>query len=408
MNILKKYSYILKNLECANCANKIQTILSKEEGFNNVVVNFNTQKLNFETDRENVKDIVQDIVKRVEPDIVIEDKNTGVKEEKKSNNLVPIIRLIIGVVFGIVGCYVILPWKFNLIFTILSYVILLYRTSRNAVKLLIKEKTINENFLITISCVGAYLVGEHMEGLMVITLYEIGKILEERAVNKTRKSIKDLMDIKPEYANLKAGNGYKKVEPEEVKIGDIIVVKHGEKIPLDGKIISGNAKLDTSSLTGESALREVTIGMEVLSGSINVEGLIEVEVTKEYANSTVNKILELVENATDKKAKTETFVAKAAKIYTPVVLGLAIAVATFMPLVIKGVTYSESIYRALIFLVISCPCAIAISVPLSYFSGIGKASKRGILVKGSDYLDELKDIKEIVFDKTGTLTYRKF
>ena len=199
-----------------------------------------------------------------------------------------------------------------------------------------------------------------------------------------------------------------KVSPEDVKTGDIIIIKQGEKIPLDGIIINGTANLDTSALTGESNLRKVKINDEVLSGSVNLEGLIEIKVTCEYKKCTVSKILELVENATDKKAKTETFVSKAARIYTPVVLGLAIIVAVFMPIIFKEITYSQSIYKALIFLVISCPCAIAISVPLSYFSGIGKASKRGILIKGSDFLDELKNVITIVFDKTGTLTNGSF
>jgi len=243
---------------------------------------------------------------------------------------------------------------------------------------------------------------------MVILLYEIGKILEEKAVNKSRKSIKELMNIKPEYANLKIKDNIKKVLPENVNVGDIVIVKQGERVPLDGVVVSGNAKLDVSALTGESVLKNVESNTEVLSGSIVVEGIIEIKVTEKYENSTVNRILELVENATDKKAKTETFVAKAARIYTPAVFGLAILVAIFMPIFMPNVTYSQSIYKALIFLVISCPCAIAISVPLSYFSGIGRASKTGILIKGSDYLDGIKDIKEIVFDKTGTLTTGNF
>lgn len=258
------------------------------------------------------------------------------------------------------------------------------------------------------SAIGAYFVGKISEGIMVITLYEIGKILESKAVNKTRKSISDLMNIKPEYANLKINEEIKKVNPEEVKIGDIIMVKTGEKIPLDGVVISGDAQVDNSALTGESKLVNVTKNSKVLSGSINVNGLIEVKVEQTYENGTVSQILNLVENATDKKAKTETFVSKAAKIYTPVIIGLALLVAIFMPLVVANVTYKESIYKALIFLVISCPCSIAISVPLSYFSGIGKASKKGILIKGSDYLDGIKDIKEIIFDKTGTITTGNF
>lgn len=296
------------------------------------------------------------------------------------------------------------------IFVILGYGILLYRTAKNALKLLKQSHTINENFLVTISCIGAYLIGKPSEGFMVIVLYEIGKILEEKAINKTRKSISDLMDIKPEYANLKINNEVKKVEPESVKVGDILIIKQGEKIPLDGVITAGKASLNVASLTGESKLKSVEEKSEVLSGSIVAEGIIEIKVTKTYKNSTVNRILDLVEHATDKKAKTETFVNKAARIYTPVVFLLAILIAIILPLTLNvNLTGTNgSIYRALIFLVISCPCAIAISVPLSYFSGIGKSSKQGILIKGSSFLDIVKDVKEIVFDKTGTLTKGEF
>ena len=280
---------------------------------------------------------------------------------------------------------------------ITAYVILLCRTAKKAVKQITKNKILDENALITISVIGAFLIGKEMEGAMVILLYEIGKILESKAVNKSRKSISELMNIKPEYANIKNGDDIETVTPDKVNIGDIIVVKSGEKIPLDGIVTKGEAQIDTSALTENS---------KVLSGSINAQGLLEIKVTSTYENSTVNKILQLVENATDKKAKTETFVSKAAKIYTPVVIGFAVLVAIFMPLLFN-VTYSESIYKALVFLVISCPCSIAISVPLSYFSGIGKASKKGILIKGSDYLDGLKDIGTIVFDKTGTITIGK-
>lgn len=408
VSTLKKYSYILKNLSCPNCANKIETLLKKEEGFSNVVLNFNTLKLSFETIRTDHEEVVKGIIGKVEPDVevILEGKEVEKKEHK--NSWFPIVRLVVGIILGLIGGYTNILGDLSYICIVLAYIILLYRTGKVALKLLIKNRTINENFLITVSCIGAYLVNEHMEGLMVIILYEIGKILEDRAVRKSRKSISELMDIRPEYANLKVENEHNKVLPEDVKIGDIIIVKQGEKIPLDGKVISGVANLDMSSLTGESAIKEINVGDEVLSGSINVEGLIEVQVTAEYVNSTVSKILELVENATDKKARTETFVAKAAKIYTPIVLGLAIVVAIFMPMVISGITYNESIYRALIFLVIACPCAIAISVPLSYFSGIGRASKSGILIKGSDYLDELKNIGHIIFDKTGTLTTGSF
>lgn len=404
---MKKYSYILKGLDCANCANKIEKTVASHQEYHNVIVNFSTLKLNFESEEESTKvtEKIKKIVKEIEPEVIVLEKEENL-DTKKSENIA-ILRLIVGIIIAIIGFTIPLPFKLGNILVIISYILLLSRTAKNVYNIFKNSKSINENFLITISCIGAYLVGEHMEGLMVIILYEIGKILEEKAVNNTRKSIKDLMNIKPEYANKKINKNYQKVEPEELKIGDIIVVKQGEKVPIDGIIIEGNAYLDTSALTGESDTRKVEVGETILSGSINTKGLIEVEVTCEYENSTVNKILQLVENATDNKAKTETFVSKAAKIYTPVVLLLACLVAIFLPL-FTNLTYSESIYRALIFLVISCPCAIAISVPLSYFSGIGKASKQGILIKGSNYLDNLKEVKTIIFDKTGTLTTGTF
>lgn len=414
---MKKYEYDIVGLDCANCANKIQVELGKVKGIENESVNFAKQKLSYETDTVS-REKVEKLVKSLEPDVELisaEDKIKDLKNEKKQNEnrskfLLHILRLVIGTIVAVVGLYVPMPKVLSTILIILGYAILLYRTTKNAIKLLFKSKTINENLLITISCIGAYLVGKHSEGLMVIVLYEIGKILEEKAINKTRKSISDLMDIKPEYANLKTDNDIKVVSPADVEIGDIVVVKQGEKIPLDGIVVKGNASLNTASLTGESKPQDVSEESEVLSGSIVLEGLLEIKVTEKYENSTVSKILELVENATDKKAKTETFVNKAAKIYTPIVLGIAALVAIFLPL-ISNVPYGTengSIYRALIFLVISCPCAIAISVPLCYFSGIGKSSKEGILIKGSDYLDGIKDIKEIVFDKTGTLTKGEF
>ena len=401
---MKKYEFILKDLDCANCANKIQNLLSKNEDLKNVKVNFNTLKLVYETEKLS-KDQVEKLVQSIEPEVTLVES----KIIKKQSSLPEIIRLIIGIVISLMGIYLPIPQIAKIIFVIIGYGILLYRTIKNAIRLLISSKKINENFLITISTIGAYLVGEPVEGLMVITLYEIGKILENKAINKTRKSISELMDIRPEYANLKISDTEeKKVSPEELKIGDIIIIKQGEKVPIDGVVEKGSASLDTSSLTGESLLCHVRERDSVLSGSINEQGLIELKVTENYENSTVNKILELVENATDKKARTETFVDKASKIYTPIVMALAIIVAVFLPIISKNISYSESIYRALIFLVISCPCAIAISVPLSYFSGIGKSSKSGILIKGSDYLDSLRNIKEIAFDKTGTLTKGKF
>lgn len=404
---MKSYKYTLEGLDCANCAKKIEDEIAKTKGYEDVIVNFSTLKLTFKSDNPNVKKEVTEIVKKLEPDVEVLDDGEK-KQEKEEHNDSDIARIVVGIAIYLIALIGNFGTIITNILTIISFVVLLYKTAKKAWKQVTKNKVLDENTLIVISAIGAYFVGKISEGIMVITLYEIGKILESKAVNKTRKSISDLMNIKPEYANLKINEEIKKVNPEEVKIGDIIMVKTGEKIPLDGVVISGDAQVDNSALTGESKLVNVTKNSKVLSGSINVNGLIEVKVEQTYENGTVSQILNLVENATDKKAKTETFVSKAAKIYTPVIIGLALLVAIFMPLVVANVTYKESIYKALIFLVISCPCSIAISVPLSYFSGIGKASKKGILIKGSDYLDGIKDIKEIIFDKTGTITTGNF
>ena len=404
---MKSYKYTLEGLDCAAWAKKVEDEIANTEGYEDVVVNFSTLKLTFKTDKTSPKKEIIKLVQKLEPEVeVLEDGEEKHDEEEHNGN--DIARIIIGIAIYLIA----LVGHFNVVITntltIIAFIILLYKTAKKGFKQLFKNRVLDENMLIVVSAIGAYAVGKNSEGLMVITLYEIGKILESKAVNKTRKSISDLMNIKPEYANLKQGEEFKQVAPEGVKIGDIIVVKTGEKIPLDGVIVKGNAQIDNSALTGESKLLEVSENSKVLSGSINTNGLIEIKVEQTYENSTVSQILNLVENATDKKAKTETFVSKAAKIYTPVVIGLALLVAIFMPLIISGVSYKESVYKALIFLVISCPCSIAISVPLSYFSGIGKASKKGILIKGSDYLDGIKDIKEIIFDKTGTITTGKF
>ena len=404
---MKSYKYTLEGLDCAACAKKVEDEIANTEGYEDVVVNFSTLKLTFKTDKPSPKKEITKLVQKLEPDVEVLEDGEKIKEKEEHNEL-DIVRIIVGLIIYAIALIVSKSTLITNILTIIAFVILLYKTAKKGFKQLFKNKVLDENMLIVVSAIGAYLVGKNSEGLMVITLYEIGKILESKAVNKTRKSISDLMNIKPEYANLKKGEEWEQVTPDKVKIGDIILVKTGEKIPLDGIVIKGNSQIDNSALTGESKLIEVSENSKVLSGSINTNGLIEVKVEQTYENSTVSQILNLVENATDKKAKTETFVSKAAKIYTPVVMGLALLVAIFMPLIIAGVTYKESIYKALIFLVISCPCSIAISVPLSYFSGIGKASKKGILIKGSDYLDGIKDIKEIIFDKTGTITTGNF
>lgn len=403
---MKNYKYILEGLDCASCAKKVEDKIASTDGYEDVTVNFSTLKLSFKTNKNNPKKEIIEIVKALEPDVNVVDMEESNKK-KDSKESFHIARIIIGILIYFLGTKLNFNTNIQIVLIIVSIIILLSRTMKKAF-MQIRKGVLDENALITISVIGACLVNKVMEGVMVITLYEIGKILESKAISKTRKSISDLMNIKPEYANLKNGEEYQQVNPEEVNVGDIILVKTGEKIPLDGIVLKGEAELDNSALTGESAFVKVKEKSKVLSGAINVQGILEIKVEKNYENSTVSQILNLVENATDKKAKTETFVAKAAKIYTPIVLGLALLVAIFMPILIKGSTYYDSIYKALIFLVISCPCSIAISVPLSYFSGIGKASKKGILIKGSDYLDEIKDIGQILFDKTGTITTGKF
>ena len=403
---MKNYKYILEGLDCASCAKKVEDKIASTDGYEDVTVNFSTLKLSFKTNKNNPKKEIIEIVKALEPDVNVVDMEESNKK-KDSKESFHIARIIIGILIYFLGTKLNFNTNIQIVLILVSIIILLSRTMKKAF-MQIRKGVLDENALITISVIGACLVNKVMEGVMVITLYEIGKILESKAISKTRKSISDLMNIKPEYANLKNGEEYQQVNPEEVNVGGIILVKTGEKIPLDGIVLKGEAELDNSALTGESAFVKVKEKSKVLSGAINVQGILEIKVEKNYENSTVSQILNLVENATDKKAKTETFVAKAAKIYTPIVLGLALLVAIFMPILIKGSTYYDSIYKALIFLVISCPCSIAISVPLSYFSGIGKASKKGILIKGSDYLDGIKDIGQILFDKTGTITTGKF
>lgn len=400
-----KYKYKFNELDCANCANAIEQKLNSDKNIKTASVNFSKLSLIVETDLDkDVKKYVNNIIASVEPDSFVIDIGEESDTKKKVKN--DILRLVTAIIIAVVGM-IIGDSLLSKILIIISYILLLEKTTITAVKLLVRSRTINENLLVTISCIGAYLTNNIHEGLMVVILYEIGKILEEIAVNNSRRSISNLMDIKPEYANLKKGDEIKKVNPEQVKIDDIIVIKQGEKVPLDGIIVKGSAKLNTSALTGESKLSSVKAGDEVLSGTVNINGLFELKVTSAYTNSTVSRILELVETATDRKAKTETFVARMAKIYTPIVIILAILTAIILPLFFK-VPSNVAIYRALVFLVVSCPCAIAISVPLSYFTGIGAASRLGILIKGSDYLDSLCAVNKIVFDKTGTITTGTF
>ena len=300
---------------------------------------------------------------------------------------------------------------FRVIKTILfvvAYLIVGYPIIKKAVTNIFHGEVFDENFLMTIATIGAFLTGEYLEGVLVMLLYQVGELFQSYAVSTSRKSITELMDIRPDYANLKDGEKYKKVSPEEVKVGDIIQIKPGEKVPLDGIVIEGNSYLDTVAITGESVPRKVNKKDEILSGCINKTSVLTVKVTKEFSQSTASKILDLVENASNKKSKSEDFITKFARYYTPIVVISALLLAFIPPLIFKDLTFVACIKRAMTFLVISCPCALVISVPLSFFGGIGGASKNGILIKGSNYLESLSKTKVIVFDKTGTLTKGTF
>ena len=295
-------------------------------------------------------------------------------------------------------------WINNGLF-IISYLVVGFEILKKAVRNIFRGKVFDENFLMAVATIGAFAIGEFPEAIAVMLFYQVGELFQSYAVDKSRKSIASLMDIRPDYANIEKDGKVEKVDPDEVKIGDIIIVKTGEKIPLDGIVVEGTSSLDTMALTGESVPRVVKTEDEVLSGCINKDGLLKIRVTKEFGESTVSKILDLVENASSKKSKSENFITKFAKYYTPTVVIIAVFLAFIPPIILKDFsTFSVWLYRALSFLVVSCPCALVISIPLSFFGGIGGASKMGILIKGSNYLEALANTETVVFDKTGTLT----
>ncbi|MDO4282960.1 MAG: heavy metal translocating P-type ATPase [Clostridia bacterium] len=324
------------------------------------------------------------------------------EHEHEESNLVEYIFTVIGILFFIVA---ILIQNNNISFYLylLSYLLIGYKIIWNAIKRLFKKDMFDENFIMTIATIGAFAIGEYKEAIAVLLFYKVGEFLQDKAVENSKKKIKGILDMRAEYANLKKGDDIQRVDPKKVSIGDTIVVKTGEKVPLDGVIIYGNTELDMSSLSGESIPKNVKEKDEVLSGSVNIGGVIEIEVTSSFENSTVSQIIDLIENATSKKSKTEKFITRFAKVYTPIVTLLAIFILILLPLVFQ-LSFSEALTRACTFLVVSCPCALVISVPLGFFVGIGTCSKNGILIKGSNYLDILNQVDAIVFDKTGTLT----
>ena len=314
-------------------------------------------------------------------------------------------KIIIAFILFVIAIVVKFPneWINNLIY-ILSYLIVGTDIVKKAIRNILRGKVFDENFLMTIATIGAFAIGEFPEAVAVMLFYQVGELFQSYAVDKSRKSIASLMDIRPDYANLLKDGEAEKVSPDEVKIGDTILVKPGEKVPLDGTVIEGESMLDTSALTGEAVPRKAAVGDEILSGCINQNGILKIEVTKEFGESTVSKILELVENASSKKSKSENFITKFAKYYTPIVVIIAVILAIIPPLLFENQAFSDWLYRALSFLVVSCPCALVISIPLSFFGGLGGASKMGILIKGSNYLEALANTETVVFDKTGTLT----
>ena len=435
---------ILSGLNCANCANKIETKVNKINGIENASLNFSTTvltvEINKEEEKNNIVNEIKSIVKKLEPHVKVIEKsdNKDIKvnksectssccvnshehesnneehhghthEFKENNGFLGYAKDNLLLIIGTIVYIIALAYKSNdnLLSFILfgaSYLIIGGEVILNAIKNIIRGEIFDENFLMSIATIGAFFIGEYPEAVAVMLFYQIGEVFQGYAVNKSRKSISSLMNIRADHANVLRDDKEIRVSPEDVSIGEFIIIKPGERVPLDGTVLEGTSFIDTSALTGESVPREVTTGNEILSGSINNNGVLKVKVDKEYGESTVARILELVENASNKKAPTEKFITKFAKVYTPIVVAIAVLVAIIPPIIIKDATFSEWIYKALSILVVSCPCALVVSIPLGFFSGIGAASKKGILVKGGNYLEALRDSEIVVFDKTGTLT----
>ena len=397
----------LEGLNCANCARKIEEKVAKMEGVKESNLNFTTTTLNVKLEKkvkeEHAINEIKKIVEALEPHVKVEKKVSGKSTIQKAKFTVK-PTLIIGIILYLVAVIGDFKGALALTLFITSYLLIGGKVVLTAIKNIAKGQLFDENFLMTVATIGAFSIKEYPEAVAVMLFYEIGETIQGYAVNKSRSSISSLMDIRADYANLIINGKEEKVSPETVKVEDVILVKPGEKVPLDGVVIEGESFVDTSALTGESVPRRIVINDEILSGGINTSGVLKVKVTKKFGESTVSRILEMVENAASKKADTEKFITKFAKVYTPIVVVLAILIAVIPSIFIKGALFSTWLYRALVFLVVSCPCALVVSVPLGFFAGIGGASKKGVLVKGSNYLELLKDLETVVFDKTGTLT----
>ena len=397
----------LEGLNCANCARKIEEKVGKMEGVKESNLNFTTTTLNVKLERkvkeEHAINEIKKIVEALEPHVKVEKKVSGKTNVQKAKFEVK-PTLIIGTILYLIAVIGDFKGALALILFVASYLLIGGKVVLTAIKNIARGQLFDENFLMTVATIGAFSISEYPEAVAVMLFYEIGETIQGYAVNKSRSSISSLMDIRADYANIIIDGKEKKVSPETVKVEDIILVKPGEKIPLDGIVVEGESFVDTSALTGESVPRKIAVNDEILSGGINTNGVLKVKVTKKFGESTVSRILEMVENAANKKATTEKFITKFAKVYTPIVVALAILIAVVPSIFIKDALFSTWLYRALVFLVVSCPCALVVSVPLGFFAGIGGASKKGVLVKGSNYLELLKDLETVVFDKTGTLT----
>ncbi|WP_420885509.1 heavy metal translocating P-type ATPase [Candidatus Syntrophocurvum alkaliphilum] len=417
--------FILEGLGCASCATKMEEKINMLDGVSRASINFFTKTLILDINDPSKFDKIifssKNIIKNIESFVELVDKDEKERlgyEKNLVNNFSSILankqlklkvaRIAIATVIFLFAMVLDLTFVTQLTLFIAAYLIVGTDILLRAVNNIRTGQVFDENFLLSVATIGAFAIQQYPEAVAVMIFFQTGDLLQDIAVNRSRESIADLMDIRPDYANLMKNGSIVKVSPEQIKINDIIAVKPGEKIPLDGIISEGSSMIDTKALTGESIPRDVSQGGEVLAGSINLNGLLHIKVTKEFEDSTVSKILELVENASTNKAPTENFITKFAKVYTPIVVFAAIAIAIIPPLAIPGASFNDWIYRALIFLVISCPCALVLSIPLGFFAGIGSASKKGILVKGGNYLEALNFVDTIVFDKTGTLTKGNF
>ncbi len=403
----------LNGLNCTSCANKIQKLTNEIDGVSSANLDMVTKKLKIDlvedSLRENITNTTIGIIKKLEPDVVVVDKSQGSQKDRDQDHhhhenitKVKLYRIIISIVLFATPFLLKLEGTPRLLVYLTSYFIVGYDVIIRALRNIARGSAFDENFLMTLATVGAFIIGEYPEGVAVMLFYQVGELFQGMAVNYSRRSISALLDIRPDYANLERNNEIVIVDPEDVHIGDYIIIKPGEKVPLDGIVVEGSSTLDTSNITGESVPRSINIGDNIISGVVNNHGLLKVQVNKEFGESTIVKILDLVENASSKKAPTENFITKFARYYTPIVVFIALGIGVIPTLL--GGDFREWAYKAFVFLVISCPCALVISIPLGFFGGIGGASKAGILVKGGNYLEALNDVDTIVFDKTGTIT----